>query len=76
MRFSTKRRSTWLAAMLCMLACGAVCLGAEPDQIAAGDAGFSRSVAPFVEGYCIDCHNETEANGGFDVEAYSDVDAL
>ena len=33
------------------------------NKVAAGDAGFKKMVAPFLENYCLDCHDEETKKG-------------
>ena len=39
------------------------------------DAGFKKTVAPFLEKYCLDCHDEETKKGSVSLESLSDVSA-
>lgn len=51
-------------------------LVAAASVAAASESEFGDVVVPFVENYCYDCHNDFEANGGFDAGAYGDAAAM
>ena len=45
------------------------------NRVEAGDAGFRKMVAPFLETYCLDCHDEETQKGNVSLESLSDVSA-
>jgi hypothetical protein len=40
------------------------------------DAAFSREIRPFVESYCVKCHNSAKAKGDLDLSSFQDVKSI
>ena len=40
------------------------------------DAGFRETVLPFVEDYCLTCHDAGQKKGDLDLSVYADPDAV
>ncbi|HXD88389.1 MAG TPA: hypothetical protein VN641_18010, partial [Urbifossiella sp.] len=47
-----------------------VTLPANLETAAPNDETYSKTIAPFVKKYCLDCHNSDKAAGGLTLEGY------
>jgi hypothetical protein len=71
MNASGRRRWWWLAGALPLLAPGASA-GAGPDL----EKGFTDTVRPFVDSYCLQCHAGEKPKGELDLRGYQDLQAV
>jgi mono/diheme cytochrome c family protein len=73
-RWSLLRVTTVIASVLLGTLAG-VTQGADPVQIEL-DQGFSRTVRPFVDAYCVSCHGKENPEAQFDLSSFSTTAAV
>src|SRR6185503_17975413 len=68
--------STWLARLLAFLVlASARLLASDPTQLEL-ERGFTNTVRPFLETYCITCHGQEKPKADLDLSPYSTMDAV
>ena len=64
------------AKSICLLLLAALSVGAEEDEKAQSIADFDGEILPFVENYCIGCHQEDRAKGDLNIERFTTRDSV
>lgn len=68
-----RRAASLLASLICSVAC-TVHAAPQPRSDVDFEQGFQRRIAPFLNTYCLNCHDHEKPKGDFDLSPYRHAD--